>query len=80
VAINAIHLDRVPELDYEELWWERAIRSVANVTRSDVHELLELAVTIPIRTRTEVLPLDAANGALRRLSEGDVRGSFVLET
>ena len=80
VAINAIHLDRVPELDYDDLWWERTIRSVANVTRADVRELLELAVAIPIRTRTEVLALDDANTALRRLSEGDVRGSFVLQT
>jgi propanol-preferring alcohol dehydrogenase len=79
VAINAIHLDRVPELDYDELWWERSIRSVANVTRADVRELLDLATAIPIRTRTEVVPLDDVNTALWRLEAGDVRGSFVLE-
>ncbi|HEY6531716.1 MAG TPA: zinc-dependent alcohol dehydrogenase family protein [Acidimicrobiales bacterium] len=79
VAVNAIHLDRVPELDYGDLWWERSIRSVANVTRDDVRELLELAASIPIRTRTEVVALDDANDALRRLAAGDVSGSFVLE-
>ena len=80
VAVNAIHLDRVPELDYDDLWWERSIRSVANVTRADVRELLDLAAAIPLRTRTEVVPLDDANEALRRLAAGDVRGSVVLQT
>jgi propanol-preferring alcohol dehydrogenase len=80
VAVNAIHLDRVPELDYDDLWWERSIRSVANVTRRDVRELLDLAVAIPIRTRTEVVPLDHANQALHRLAAGQVGGSVVLQT
>jgi propanol-preferring alcohol dehydrogenase len=79
VAVNAIHLDRVPELDYDDLWWERSIRSVANVTRSDVRELLDLAASIPIRTRVEVLPLDEIDVALHRLGRGEVSGSFVLE-
>jgi len=79
VAVNAIHLDRIPQFDYDDLWWERSIRSVANVTRSDVRELLALAAEIPIRTRTEVLPLDDVGPALRRLREGDVSGSFVLD-
>ena len=79
VAINAIHLDRVPELDYDLLWWERSLRSVANVTRADVREFLALAAAIPVRTRTEVLPLHRVDTALRRLSAGDVHGSFVLE-
>ena len=78
VAINAIHLDRIPEFSYDRLWWERSLRSVANVTRADVREFLALAAEIPIRTTTEVLDLDDADTALRRLSEGDVAGSFVL--
>jgi propanol-preferring alcohol dehydrogenase len=78
VAVNAIHLDRLPEMPYDDLWWERSIRSVANVTRADVREFLELAAAIPVRTRTEVLPLDDAGTALRRLAVGDVSGSFVL--
>jgi propanol-preferring alcohol dehydrogenase len=78
VAVNAIHLDRLPEMAYDDLWWERSIRSVANVTRADVREFLALAAAIPVRTRTEVLPLDQADTALRRLAAGDVSGSFVL--
>lgn len=78
VAINAIHLDRVPQLDYDDLWLERAIVSVANSTRRDAKELMDLAETVPIRTLVEVHPLDRANEALRRLSEGQVRGAVVL--
>ena len=78
VAINAIHLDGIPAFDYDDLWWERSLRSVANVTRTDVAELLALAAEIPIRTATEVLDLDEANVALDRLERGDVAGSFVL--
>jgi alcohol dehydrogenase, propanol-preferring len=78
VAVNAIHLDRLPEMPYDDLWWERSIRSVANVTRDDVREFLDLAATVPVRTRTEVLPLDEVGTALRRLAVGDVAGSFVL--
>ena len=79
VAVNAIHLDRLPEMPYDDLWWERSLRSVANVTRDDVREFLELAAAIPVRTRTEVLPLDRVDTALRRLAAGDVAGSFVLQ-
>lgn len=79
VAINAIHLDRVPELDYERLWWERSLRSVANVTRRDVAEMLALAAEIGVRPDVEVLPLDQANEALARLAAGEVSGAEVLE-
>lgn len=78
VAVNAIHLDGIPAFDYDRLWWERSLRSVANVTRADVAALLELAAAIPIRTRIEVLDLDDAATALDRLERGDVSGSFVL--
>ena len=80
LAINAIHLDRIPQFDYELLWLERQIRSVANVTRADVREFLALAAEIPIRTRTEVLPLADADLALRRLKAGDIAGAAVLST
>jgi alcohol dehydrogenase, propanol-preferring len=79
VAVNAIHLDHLPEMPYDDLWWERSIRSVANVTRDDVREFLDLAASIPVRTRTEVLPLDEVGTALRRVAAGDVAGSFVLQ-
>jgi propanol-preferring alcohol dehydrogenase len=78
VAINAIHLDRVPELDYGDLWWERSLRSVANFTRQDAREFLELAATIPVRAETETHALADANVALERLSRGEVRGAAVL--
>ncbi len=78
VAINAIHLDRVPEFPYELLWWERTLRSVANFTRRDALDFLQLAAEIPIETASEVLPLAEANVALQRLEAGDVSGAFVL--
>ncbi len=78
VAINAIHLDRMPEFPYELLWWERVIRSVANVTRADAAEFLALAVEIPVTTQTESHPLEDANAALERLSRGEVEGAAVL--
>lgn len=79
VAVNAIHLDRVPQFNYDDLWWERTIRSVANVTRSDVTEFIALVAAANITTEYEVLPLKAANEALCRVDTGDVRGSFVLD-
>jgi len=78
VAINAIHLDRVPEFSYDALWWERSLRSVANVTRSDVHEFLALAAEVPVRTQIEVVGLEQANEALQRLARGEIVGSAVL--
>jgi propanol-preferring alcohol dehydrogenase len=80
VAVNAIHLDRVPEFPYDLLWWERSLRSVANVTRDDAREFLDLAVRIPVTTRTEVHPLADANLALARLARGEVDGAAVLVT
>lgn len=78
VAINAIHLDRVPELDYRDLWWERQLRSVANVTRDDVAELVRLAASIPIRTHVEEIALDDVNDALARLAAGRISGAAVV--
>jgi propanol-preferring alcohol dehydrogenase len=79
VAINAIHLDRIPELSYDDLlWWERNLVSVSNYTRRDAVRLLELAARIPVRTRFERHPLEAANDALLRLRLGEVDGAAVL--
>ncbi len=78
VAVNAIHLDRIPEFDYDLLWGERSLRSVANVTRRDAAEFLARAAAIPIRTRTEVFGLQEANTALARLQQGRIRGAAVL--
>jgi propanol-preferring alcohol dehydrogenase len=78
VAINAIHLDRVPEFSYDLLWPERSLRSVANFTRDDATAFVELAAAIPIRTETQAFPLEAANEALRDLKDGRVNGTAVL--
>jgi propanol-preferring alcohol dehydrogenase len=78
VAINAIHLDRLPEMPYGDLWWERSIRSVANFTRRDATEFLEIAGRIPIRAERDVFELDRANEALAALAQGRVRGAAVL--
>jgi alcohol dehydrogenase, propanol-preferring len=79
VAINAIHLDGLPAMPYEDLWWERSIRSVANVTRQDAQDFLEIAAHLRLTTDVEVHPLEDANIALARLAAGDVSGSAVLE-
>ena len=78
VAVNAIHLDRIPQFSYDLLWWERCIRSVANVTRRDAREFIELAAAIPVRADVEVHSLEDGNVALRRISDGTVGGAAVL--
>ncbi len=78
VAINAIHLDRIPEFPYEPLWWERQLRSVANFTRGDAAEFLALAAAIPVRSVTDRYPLAKANTALASLAAGEVAGAAVL--
>ncbi len=80
VAINAIHLDTVPEFPYELMWMERGVRSVANFTRRDAQEFLDLAAEIPIRTVVDRYPLNDVNIALGRLKSGDIAGAAVLTT
>jgi propanol-preferring alcohol dehydrogenase len=78
VAINAIHLDRVPEFSYDLLWRERRLQSVANFTRADARAFLDLAAEVPIRADTTVFELAEATEALRNLDAGEIRGSAVL--
>lgn len=78
VAINAIHLDGIPPIDYSDLWWERSIRSVANVTRADAREYMALAAEIPVTTSVEQHPLADANRALQRIATGEVDGAAVI--
>jgi propanol-preferring alcohol dehydrogenase len=78
VVINAIHLDGIPAFDYDDLWLERQIRSVANFTKADAKEFLALASEIPIRTVVQEYPLAEANAALLDLREGAVHGAAVL--
>jgi propanol-preferring alcohol dehydrogenase len=79
LALNAIHMSPIPELPYSLLYGERIVRSVANSTRQDAQELLQLAADIPIRTEVESHPLAEANAVLQRLKRSQVRGSAVLE-
>jgi propanol-preferring alcohol dehydrogenase len=78
VVCAGIHMSEIPAFPYELLWGERAIRSVANLTRADGEEFLELAPTIPVRTEVEVFRLEDANEALARLRSGALRGAAVL--
>jgi propanol-preferring alcohol dehydrogenase len=78
LAINAIHLDRIPEFDYDRLWWERQVRSVANFTRADAREYLGLAARIGLRTVVDPRPFEEANRTLADLKDGRVAGAAVL--
>jgi alcohol dehydrogenase, propanol-preferring len=79
VAINAIHLDRMPEFDYDRLLWgERQLRSVANMTRSDARDFLDLAAEIHLQPRVTTYRLDQANEALAALKNDQVDGALVI--
>ena len=79
VAVNAIHLDRMPEFDYDSLLWgERQIRSVTNMTRDDARDFLRLAADIRLDPTVTVFPLDAANEALMAVKADAVDGAAVI--
>ena len=79
VAINAIHLDRIPQFDYDRLLWgERQIRSVANMTRNDARDFLALAAEISLKPRVTVFPLDQANEALLAVKNDAIDGAAVI--
>jgi alcohol dehydrogenase, propanol-preferring len=79
VAINAIHLDRMPEFDYDRLLWgERQIRSVANMTRADARDFLALAAEINLKPHVTVFPLDQANEALLAVKQDAIDGAAVI--
>ena len=79
VAINAIHLDRMPAFDYDKLLWgERQIRSVANMTRQDARDFLKIAHDLQIRPKVTVFPLEDANRALLAVKEETEKGSAVI--
>ena len=68
----------IPQFPYRDLWQERKICSVANLTRRDGEEFMELAHRIPIRTETQTFPLEQANEALGKLRSGNLTGAAVL--
>jgi propanol-preferring alcohol dehydrogenase len=78
VVCAGIHMSDIPSFPYRILWQERSIRSVANLTRRDAEEFLELAPRVPVRTEVVPFPLESANEALRRLRAGELRGAAVL--
>jgi propanol-preferring alcohol dehydrogenase len=78
LALAGIHMSRIPAIDYNLLYQERVIRSVANNTRQDGEDFLELAAEIPIHTEVEEFPLEDANHALNALKHDAFRGAAVL--
>lgn len=79
VAINAIHLNHMPEFDYDHLLWgERQIRSVANMTRQDGRDFLKLAAEIPIRPKVTQFLLEQANEALAAVKNDAIDGAAVI--
>jgi propanol-preferring alcohol dehydrogenase len=79
VAINAIHLDRMPQFDYDRLLWgERQIRSVANMTRRDARDFLQLAAEIKLQAEVTSFPLDKVNEGLQLLKNDAIDGAAVI--
>ena len=78
VVCAGIHMSDIPSFPYSALWRERVLRSVANLTRADGYEFLELAPQVPVRTRVSTYPLAAANEALDDLRAGRFTGAAVL--
>ncbi|MFI5174945.1 MAG: zinc-dependent alcohol dehydrogenase family protein [Terriglobia bacterium] len=78
VVSGGIHLSDIPSFPYRLLWEERMIRSVANLTRRDGVELLEIAPQVPIKIEVQLFPLEQANQALSRLRAGQIQGAAVL--
>src|SRR4026208_398914 len=78
VVCGGIHMTDIPSFPYANLWEERAITSVANLTRRDGEEFFEIAPRVPVQTETETFPLEQANTALDRFREGKLNGTAVL--
>ncbi len=79
VVCAGIHMSDIPSFPYELLWGERSVRSVANLTRRDGEEFLELAPRVPVRTEVQSFPLEQANEALDAVRSGRIHGSAVLD-
>lgn len=78
IVTGGIHMSDIPSFPYADLWEERQIRSVGNLTRQDATEFLELAPKIPVSTKTTIYPLDQTNEALDDLRHGRFTGSAVI--
>ena len=78
VVCAGIHMSDIPSMPYSALWEERTLRSVANLTRADAHEFLQIAPQIPVRMSVSTYPLQDAARALQDLREGSFAGAAVL--
>lgn len=78
VVCGGIHMSDIPSFDYATLWGERVVRSVANLTRRDAVEFLDLVAKVPVQTHIETFQLADANIALARLRCGQLSGAAVL--
>ncbi len=79
VVCAGIHMSNIPSFPYRDLWEERVLRSVANLTRADAEEFLELAPKVPVRTAVTEFGLDQAEQALERLRAGRIEGAAVID-
>lgn len=79
LALGGIHMSQIPPLDYQLLYHERIVRSVANNTRRDGEDFLKVAAEIPIKTQTQVFDLMETNSALNALKHDAVRGAAVVK-
>lgn len=79
IVCGGIHMSDIPSFPYNDLWNERTITSVANLTRSDGDEFLKLAEEVPVKTKTKVYSLEEANQALEDIRTGNLNGSAVLK-
>ncbi len=78
VVCGGIHMSDIPSFSYDILWGERVVRSVANLTRADARDFLELAPQVPVHTEVTVYPLERANEALEDLRHGRFTGAAVI--
>jgi len=79
LVLGGIHMSAIPSFDYELLYQERTIKSVANNTRQDGEDFLRVAAEIPIKTRVQLYPLAEANKALNALKNDAIEGAAVLQ-
>jgi alcohol dehydrogenase, propanol-preferring len=78
VVCAGIHMSDIPSFPYDDLWGERILRSVANLTRDDAREFLDLAPRVPVRTHVTTFALEEAERALNAVRDGWLEGSAVL--
>ena len=78
LALGGIHMSPIPHMAYDLLWHDRTIQSVANSTRQDALDFLEVAAKVPVKTETELYDLEQANETLLRLKRSEINGAAVL--